>query len=65
MWRGSEKCEETYSGVDPITNNNHFSNDKIIVIVATAVIVGVLITYLKMFTVIQTLRVRLYIKYLI
>lgn len=62
---GSEKREETYSGVDPITNNNHFSNDKIIVIVATAVIVGVLITYFKMFTVIQTLRVRLYIKYLI
>ena len=65
MWRGSEKREETYSGVDPIPNNNHFSNDKIIVIVATAVIVGVLITYLKMFTVSQTLHVRLYIKYLI
>ena len=68
---GTEKREETYSGVrvsgsDPVTNNNHFRNNKImVVIVATAVIVGVLITYFKMFTMSQTLHVRLYIKYLI
>lgn len=67
---GSEKREETHSGVrvsgsDPNTNNNHFSNNKIIlVIVATAVIVVVLI-YFKMFIMSQTLHVRLYIKYLI
>ena len=53
---GTEKREETYSGVrvsgsDRVTNNNHFRNKKIMVVtVATAVIVGALITYFKMFT---------------